>query len=67
MTNNNTRTVIRSGAPWEPVVAYSRAVRVGRFIAVSGSAPVDADGKLVGEGDAYLQAQRCIQIIQDAL
>lgn len=67
MTINNTRTLVSSGASWEPVVAYSRAVRVGRFIAVSGSAPVDADGKLVGEGDAYLQAQRCIQIIQDAL
>jgi enamine deaminase RidA (YjgF/YER057c/UK114 family) len=67
MADDHTRTTIRSSAPWEPVVGYSRAVRVGRFVAVSGSAPVDADGKLVGEGDAYLQAQRCIQIIQEAL
>ena len=61
------RTNIRSGARWEPVVGYSRAVRVGRIVAVSGSAAVDADGALVGEGDAYVQAQQCIRVIEDAL
>lgn len=61
------RTNIRSGARWEPVVGYSRAVRVGQIVAVSGSAAVDADGALVGEGDAYLQAQQCIKVIGDAL
>jgi enamine deaminase RidA (YjgF/YER057c/UK114 family) len=61
MTNNFTRKNIRSGAPWEPVVAYSRAVRMGRFIAVSGSAAIDI------EGDAYAQAKQCIEVIERAL
>ena len=57
----------RSGAPWESVVGYSRAVRVGPHISVSGTAPVDDAGDLVGDGDAYVQAKRCIEIIADAL
>jgi enamine deaminase RidA (YjgF/YER057c/UK114 family) len=61
------RTNIRSGARWEPIVGYSRAVRLGQFVAVSGSAAVGADGALVGEGDAYLQAKQCIAVIEDAL
>ncbi len=61
------RINIRSGAPWEPVVGYSRAVRVGSFVAVSGSAPIGPDGELVGEGDPYLQTQRCIEVIAAAL
>ena len=61
------RSNIRSGAPWEPVVAYSRAVRVGAYIAVSGSAPVAADGSVVAPGDAYAQARRCIEVIANAL
>ena len=61
------RTSIRSGAQWEPLVGYSRAVRSGTFIAVSGSAAVGPDGELVGEGDAYRQAQRCIDVIREAL
>ncbi len=56
-----------SGAPWESIVGYSRAVRVGPHIAVSGTAPVGDAGELVGEGDAYLQAKRCIQIIARSL
>lgn len=67
MADDLTRTNIRSGARWEPVVGYSRAVRVGPFIAVSGSAAVDAEGNLVAEGDAYLQALQCIQVIRKAL
>ncbi len=67
MRNNQTRTNIRSGAPWEPLVGYSRAVRVGNFVAVSGTAAVSDDGQLVGEGDAHAQAVRCIEIIQAAL
>jgi enamine deaminase RidA (YjgF/YER057c/UK114 family) len=61
------RSNLQSGAPWETRVAYSRAVRVGRFIAVSGSAAVGADGELVGEGDMYVQARQCIAVIAAAL
>ena len=63
----NDRTTIRSGAPWEPVVGYSRAVRAGDFIAVSGSAAIDSEGRLVGEGDMYEQARQCIRVIEAAL
>jgi enamine deaminase RidA (YjgF/YER057c/UK114 family) len=48
-------------------VGYSRAVRVGNFVAVSGSAAIGDDGELVGAGDAYLQAKRCIEVIRAAL
>jgi enamine deaminase RidA (YjgF/YER057c/UK114 family) len=61
------RENIRSGAAWEPKVGYSRAVRIGRLVAVSGTAPVGDDGELVGAGDAYAQARRCIEIIEKAL
>ncbi len=61
------RSNLQSGAPWESRVGYSRAVRTGRFIAVSGSAAVDEDGRLVGEGDMYAQAKRCIEVIATAL
>ena len=61
------RSTLSSGAPWETQVAYSRAVRVGRFIAVSGTAAVDEDGRLVGEGDMYAQARQCIEVIAAAL
>ena len=67
MENDVSRITIRSGARWEPLVGYSRATRVGSFIAVSGSAAIDAEGGLVGEGDAYLQAKQCIRVIRDAL
>ena len=61
------RSILPSGAPWETAVGYSRAVRVGRFIAVSGSAAVGEDGQLVGEGDMYVQAKQCIAVIESAL
>lgn len=61
------RSKVRSGAPWESVVGYSRAVRVGRFVAVSGSAAIDTNGLLVGEGDMYAQAKQCIEVIETAL
>ena len=67
MSNDESRRNFRSGAPWEPLVGYSRAVRVGNFVAVSGSAAVSDDGEIVGEGDAYAQAVRCIEVIRAAL
>jgi len=61
------KKLVRTGTKWEPIVGYCRAVRVGAHIAVSGSAPVGVDGELVGPGDPYLQAKRCIEIIAAAL
>jgi enamine deaminase RidA (YjgF/YER057c/UK114 family) len=61
------KKIVRTGTPWEPLVGYCRAVRVGPHIAVSGCAPVDEDGELIGPGDPYLQARRCIEIIASAL
>jgi len=62
-----TKKLVRTGTKWEPLVGYCRAVRVGPHIAVSGSAPVDDMGQLVGPNDPYLQAKRCIEIIAAAL
>ena len=61
------REKFQSGAPWETVAGYSRAVRVNSLIAVSGTASVDDKGDVVGIGDAYRQAQRCFEIIEAAL
>jgi len=61
------RQCVRTGAPWESIVGYCRAVRVGPHIAVSGTAPVGDDGAVVGIGDAYVQTRRCIEIIEKAL
>lgn len=61
------RKTISSGAPWEARVGYCRAVRKGPHISVSGTAPVGTDGKVIGVGDPYTQAQRCIEIIAAAL
>jgi enamine deaminase RidA (YjgF/YER057c/UK114 family) len=61
------RKLISSGSPYEPKVGISRAVRVGNVIAVSGTAPLDADGRTVGIGDAGAQARRCLEIIAVAL
>lgn len=61
------RQLISSGSPFEPVIGFSRAVRVGNHIFVSGTAPLGLDGKTVGIGDPYLQTKRCLEIISKAL
>jgi enamine deaminase RidA (YjgF/YER057c/UK114 family) len=61
------RSRVQSAAPWESEVGYSRAVRTGRFIAVTGTAAIGPDGKLVGAGDAYAQTCRCIEVIREAI
>jgi len=61
------RQLVSSGSPYEPKVGISRAVRVGRIIAVSGTAPLGPDGQTVGRGDAAAQARRCLEIISAAL
>ena len=60
------RTNISSGAPWESIVGYSRAVRVGNMIEVAGTTAVDGD-QLVGEGNAYQQSRFIFAKIQKAL
>ena len=61
------RKLISSGSPFEPRIGFSRAVRVGSIVAVSGTAPIAPDGCVAAPGDVYGQTKRCLEIIAKAI
>jgi enamine deaminase RidA (YjgF/YER057c/UK114 family) len=67
MLPDGLRQLVSSGSPFEDVIGFSRAVRVGDLVVVSGTAPIGDDGKTVGPGDLYRQTRRCIDVAGRAL
>jgi enamine deaminase RidA (YjgF/YER057c/UK114 family) len=61
------RSLVPSNSPYAPIVGFSRAVRVGPYVSVGGTAAIGDDGKTVGVGDAAAQARRCYEVITKAL
>ena len=61
------RKNISSGSPYEDIIGFSRAVKAGQMLAVSGTGPIAPDGSTATPGDAYRQAQRCLEIIKKAV
>ena len=61
------RKLVSSGSPFEPRIGFSRVVRVGPIVAVSGTAPIAADGSVAAPGDLYGQTRRCLEIIARAI
>lgn len=61
------RELISSGSPYEDIVGFSRAVRVGSYISIGGTAPMDENGNTVGVGDIAAQTKQCLEIIKLAL
>jgi len=61
------RLLVTSGSPMEPAIGFSRAVRIGDWIAVAGTAPIDDDGSIHAAGNVYEQTKRCIEISKTAI
>ena len=61
------RKLVASGSVFEPRIGFSRAVRIGSIVAVSGTAPIAPDGGVAAPGDVYGQTRRCLEIIAEAI